>query len=144
MFIIQPCCRQTLQKDAKPPFNPAMLPLTNRRPTQVRLVYSQHLPPSFRVFHFSISFILQVDDTQVNTTSFDVRVDPGGPNAHPNAAVDQPEPPALFTGPGVPNLYGQVRFLNRRPVYSGTYSRVHVGTYRAQKVIVVLFRDWIF
>jgi len=35
----------------------------------------------------------------------------------------------------VPNLSGQISILKRKAVFVGTYSRVYIGMYGAQKVI---------
>jgi hypothetical protein len=67
-----------------------------------------------------------VDNGYIEPTFLDVGV------ASP---MDDTNNPVMAARADVPNLSGQISILKRKAVFVGTYSRVYIGMYGAQKVI---------
>ena len=79
--------------------------------------------------YLSVSFIPLVDNGYVEPTC--LNVDAGCSHSPMDDAGD----PVMATKAEVPNLSGQISILKRKAVFVGTYSRVYIGMYGAQKVI---------
>jgi hypothetical protein len=74
-----------------------------------------------------VSFMISVDNGYIEPTSLDVGVE--------LSPMDDAGDPVMVTKADVPNLSGQISILKRKAVFVGTYSRVYIGMYGAQKVI---------
>jgi hypothetical protein len=68
-----------------------------------------------------------IDNDYIEPSSLNVSVG--------SSPMDKAGDPVMATKPDVPNLSGQISILKRKAVFVGTYSRVYIGMYGAQKVI---------